>query len=266
MSSHIRYLRAEEIREVIYWEAPILDEEENASETWHDFPLKAGNSSALEETPDGETGFLEAQKQLEEERQAILEEAYKEGRQLGEKEGFAQGLEQGLKKGEEEGRSKGERQGFEAGFEKGKAMALAEAREKSGPLWQALEEGIIALQTPLADQELALAEEINALVVLMVKAVIGLELKTNPDILLESIRKGLLALPSAAKEGVLYLNPEDKKRIEELGNIPSNFCLESDASIQTGGARIEARSSVVDATLEWRLQKVLEEVFGRATG
>lgn len=265
MSSYIRYLRAEDIREVIYWEAPLLEEEESEKEGWHGISLQAENISAPEEAPDGEIEFLEVQKQLEEERQVVLEEAYKEGRQLGEQEGFAQGFDQGLQKGEEEGRSKGERQGFEAGFEKGKAMAIAEVREKFGPLWQALEEGIIALQTPLADQELALAEEINALVVLMVKAVIGLELKTNPDILLESIRKGLLALPSAAKEGVLYLNPEDKKRIEELGNIPSNFCLESDANVPSGGARIEAQSSVVDATLEWRLQKVLEEVFGRAT-
>ena len=268
MSSRIRYLRAEDVREVIYWEAPHLEEGE-ISEKFSESPVLDKNLFVDENN--AENNFKEekaaldlekVQEVLDKEREEIFAQSYAEGKKLGQDEGFSEGFAKGFAEGQTAGFLEGEKQGREKGFGEGKVLALSEAKEQFIPLWQALESAITQLQKPIAEQELALAEEINALIIAIVKAVIGMEIKTNPAIVLESVRKGLLALPTTAQEGVVYVNPEDKKCIEELGEIPSSFRLQADVHIPRGGARIEARSSLVDATPDRRLQRVLEEVFG----
>ncbi len=270
MSSRIRYLRAEDVREVIYWEAPHLEEgtpleaEEIIDEFLENSSLDKGlliHENSIKE--EKSTLDLEkAREVLEKERQEVFVQAYAEGKKLGQDEGFGEGFTKGFAEGQTAGFREGEKQGHEKGFGEGKALALSEAKEQLLPLWRALEAAITQLQNPIAEQELVLTEEINALIVAIVKVVIGMELKTNPVIVLESVRKGLLALPAAAQEGVVYLHPEDKKCIEELGETPSNFRIQADVHMPRGGARIEAQSSLIDATLDWRLQRVLEDVFG----
>lgn len=149
--------------------------------------------------------------------------------------------------------------GFAAGQEAGKQEVQAKIQEKLARL-EALannfREALLDLDQVAADQLLHLSLEIS-------RQVIRNELHTHPENLAAVVREGLAALPLNHGAVALHLSPEDAPLLgEHLGELfsQSGWRIIEDPTISTGGCRLFAGTSEVDATVETRWRRVLESL------
>lgn len=195
-------------------------------------------------------------KEIEDIRQA----AYDEGFNQGKEEGFAKGYEEGKAQGHEEGLKKGAEQGIAEGLEKG-----AEQIDHLAKQWQEI---ITDLKNPLAKVEKNVEEQLLQLLVLLVEAVTLQECKTNPDILLAAIDKGIKALPLQEPATQIYLNPTDIKVVEaqfgEQYMTEQGWRLLPAPHVEVGSCQIENSTSNIDLTIKSKLKEVLDSFLQEA--
>ncbi len=182
-------------------------------------------------------------------------------RQAAYEEGFAEGKAEGFTKGEAEGQE----QGYQAGFEEGKNQGHEEGLESGTGLmeekaahWNQL---ISQLDEPLKMLDAQVEQELIELVVALTKAVIQTELKTNPDIILQSVKKAAEFLPFNTQKCQLLVNPDDFELIQssygEKELQRRQWQLFSDPNIEAGGIEIKTELSTVSYTIEQRVSEVL---------
>ncbi len=183
-------------------------------------------------------------------------------RKAAHEEGFNQGKEEGFTKGYEEGKTQGFDEGNKQGQEKGLAQGLAEGKvtiEEQTEQWKLL---IEQLQTPLANVEKNIEEQLLNLVVQLTEAVVLQEVKINPDILMSAISTGIKALPSNESQTQIHLHPDDIKLVE--ASFGADFINESGwrllpaPQLSQGSCQIENSTSNIDLQMKSRLRQVLE--------
>lgn len=189
----------------------------------------------------------------EQQYQHSLEQGYQDGFEQGRQAGFAAGLEQGRQ------------QGIEQGLEQGRVQGQAQLRE---------------LQTTLADelrhwqssaeqqwQQLSLSalnqqqQHICQLVEQVARRVIRSELTLNPEQVLAIVEEALQGIDARVSELQLFINPEDKQRLAEIGIAECRgWALHVDATLAQGDCRIETETLTLEALTEERLQKGIAKV------
>lgn len=183
-------------------------------------------------------------------------------RQAAYDEGFAEGKEEGFSKGYTEGREQGQQDGLAQGLAEGKKQGLAqgetELTERLGQLSALLNQ----LQQPLADINEQVKQQLLQLSLAMAQAVIGVEVNTNPQVILQALSDAIAALPLDAGQIQIKLNPADLTIVEQYYNAEQlaqqQWQLRADPAIARGGCLLETARSSVDRSLAQRLQSSLE--------
>lgn len=192
--------------------------------------------------------------------ECMRQAAYDEGFNQGKEEGFSQGYNEGKDAGYKDGVVTGEKEGFAKGFEDGEN----EINEKI-EIFKKLIDG---LQQPLKTIDNNIEQQLLVLVSQLTEAVTLHEAKTNPEILLSALGKGLAVLPCHEQQTQILLNPLDIKIIEEkFGEAHINeqgWKLMPSPQLAQGSCQIENSTSSIDLSIKSRLQQVLENYLQQA--
>ena len=187
------------------------------------------------ETPQMEDVELEAVKPLTlDELEAIRQDAYNEGFSTGEKDGF------------------------HAGQLKAKQEADVVLSGKVAVLEQLMSQ----LFAPIAEQDQQLERALVQLVSQMSREVIRRELLADSSQLTQVLREALKLLPMGAGNVRIHINPQDFELVKALRERhEENWRILEDEQLQPGGCRVESEHSLIDASIETRLDLALKQLF-----
>ncbi|MEF2483500.1 flagellar assembly protein FliH [Vibrio mimicus] len=224
---------------------------------------KAAKQTAFNYDPGWIPHFDEAEQEAaheltEEEIALIRSAAQQEGFEQGQAEGYQQGLEQGKAEGLQAGHQEGHAQGYQDGVAEGQAliqehvqtfMALANQFAQPLDLLNA------QVEKQLVDMVLALTKE-----------VVHVEVQTNPQVILDTVKASVESLPIAGHAITLKLNPEDVELIRQAYGEQEietrNWTLLSEPALSRGDVQIEAGESSVSYRMEDRVRSVLKSFCG----
>ncbi|WP_214000056.1 flagellar assembly protein FliH [Arsukibacterium sp.] len=183
-------------------------------------------------------------------------------RQEAHDEGMLQGKEEGFAKGYSEGREQGQQDGFKQGLAEGKKQGLADGATELDTLRAELSVLLSQLQQPLAKIDSRVEQELVQLSLAMAKAVINVEVTTNPKVILQALQEAVNALPLQSSNLVIKLNPADvasvKRHYNDTELAERGWQLRPEPLVEQGGCLVESTSSSVDRSLNQRLQSSLE--------
>jgi flagellar assembly protein FliH len=178
-----------------------------------------------------------------EQLQEITGAAEKEGYEHGHKKGYEEGKVEGYKVGEQEG--------------------LLHSKEIIAKQSENLQHIVEALMIPLQNEQKQLQAIMLDMVCQLAKAVVQKELTTDSSHITAVIESALNTIPPGADKFSLFLNSQDIAMVEShLNEQPQNkdkqFIYHADDSLLPGGCRLETRQTIVDCTIERRLEEVID--------
>lgn len=183
-------------------------------------------------------------------------------RQAAYDEGFAEGKEEGFSKGYHEGREQGLLDGTAQGAAEGKKQAFTEAQAEIDSKLLQLSQLLDQLQQPLAGLNKQVEQALSDLALAMAKAVVAVEIKTNPTIILQAVQEATAALPLNAEHMLIKLHPDDlaliREHYSEAELQERHWQLRAEPLVERGGCLVESEKSSVDRSLTQRLQSSLE--------
>ena len=165
-------------------------------------------------------------------------------------------LERLQKQAWEEAHAAGRREGLEKG--------LAEGRDEVRHQVRVLKSLIQSLQQPLAAVDQAVEHELTELALAIARRVIDDELRTEPERIVKLVPRAVADLPAGSRDVKVRLNPDDARLLHEHlpdGDGEATWRLVEDPAIRRGGCKVETPQSSIDATLERRLDAVVEAIF-----
>jgi flagellar assembly protein FliH len=87
-------------------------------------------------------------------------------------------------------------------------------------------------------------------------------LKQSPELIAQTVRDGVKALPSATRELRISLHPGDMALLRELGAVEEHWQLIADPALTRGDCMMESGRSRLDLRLDTRLAAVVDAVLG----
>ncbi|MEH0665527.1 flagellar assembly protein FliH [Vibrio scophthalmi] len=188
----------------------------------------------------------------------IKQQAYQDGLLQGQEAGFKQGYE----KGKEQGLAEGHQEGLEAGRQEGVTAGEAFIKEQVDTFINLANQFAQPLELMNAQVEKQLVD----MVLILVKEVVHVEVQTNPQVILDTIKQSVESLPISGHAITLKLHPDDVAIIrsaygEEELNL-RNWSLMSEPALNRGDVQIEAGESSVNYRLEDRIRSVVQSFCG----
>lgn len=169
--------------------------------------------------------------------------------------------EEGYKCGYEAGYAKGEIQGEKAGVVKGEKKAYAEKSAQLDSLRDNLRAIAEKLFEPMDRQEQEVESFLVDLAFQFGQQIVQAEISQAPDKFQKLIARALESIPAGSKNILVYLNPEDAEILTDvLGEKPGTWSIQVDASLASGGCRVETKESLVDYSLEKRWLNFLDAI------
>jgi flagellar assembly protein FliH len=165
---------------------------------------------------------------------------------------FQQELEQLRETARAEGFSAGKEQGYRQGLNQGKTEIQLIGDRLNGLLNN--------LMVPIHNQDEALESALLNMVVSIARQVVTEEAVRSPENLRETIQSAIEALPRGADNIQIFLNPDDKKLLGALGDLPDSYQnIQTDAGLERGGCRVETHESTVDYGLNYRFRQAIAQ-------
>ncbi len=226
-------IRAKDVRSVDRWSLPSFDENDESQEQAPDpEPLAAEAPPPPQES---EEVALEDVKPLTlDELEAIRQDAYNEGFATGEKDGFRAG----------------------------QLKAKQEADTTLAGRVQALEQVMLHLFEPIAEQDKQLELALVTLIGQITREVIQRELSRDSSQIRQVLREALKLLPMGAENIRIHLNPQDFELVKALRDRhEESWRILEDDSLLPGGCRVESEHSRIDASVETRLNQAIKQLF-----
>lgn len=149
-------------------------------------------------------------------------------------------------------------EGFAAGHAEGMAAAKAQGEQQMERLLALYK----AAARPLDVLDERTAQELVRLATVIARRVVLAELKQSPELIAQSVREGVKALPSASRELRVILHPDDMALLRELGVVEEHWQLSADPSLARGDSMMESGRSRLDLRLDTRLAAVIDAVLG----
>ncbi|WP_440875236.1 FliH/SctL family protein [Thalassotalea sp. PLHSN55] len=201
-------------------------------------PFREYNEFALEDSIDSQA-----------EHNAKFEDGFQQGVELGHQEGLKQGYQQGLAQGEEDGRQQGFSQGKVQGqqlFNNSLAL-LAKSQEKVEQL----------SHHKLVEQQKLIAD----IVAQVAQRVVRAELTLNPRQVLSLVEEAMQSLTDEVDKVRIFLNHEDKKRLNELGiETLQGWPLEEDSELAVGDCFIRSKQMEIAVDTQDRFAECMANV------
>ncbi|WP_250876562.1 flagellar assembly protein FliH [Luteibacter anthropi] len=149
-------------------------------------------------------------------------------------------------------------EGFNAGLNEGRAMARRELTAQVARI-EAL---IAAVQKPFAELDHDVAGDLAMLATVIAERVLGFEIATRPEKIVEVVRQAVDALPSATRHLKIHLNPIDAALVREhRSTLDHEGTVVDDAALERGDVRLESEHSRLDARVRTRLAAVVDSVL-----
>lgn len=143
-------------------------------------------------------------------------------------------------------------EGHAAGYQEGIKLAQAEAAH--------LHALCTELQRDLGHIDDTIAEQLLTLAVVIARQMVRQTIQAQPQYLLPVIREAIAVLPPFSQKIQIALHPDDVTLVhshfgEEL--IQESWKLLPDPQLERGGCRVKTGTTVVDATLVARWQRIM---------
>ncbi|USD65976.1 flagellar assembly protein FliH [Vibrio sp. SCSIO 43136] len=194
----------------------------------------------------------------EEQLEAIKQSAYQEGMVQGQEAGFKQGYE----KGKEEGMAAGHAEGLEQGQADGVAAGQEYIQQQVEHFMNLANQFAQPLELMNAQVERQLVD----MVLSLTKEVVHIEVQTNPQVILDTVRECVEALPIAGHSITIKLHPEDEQIVRSAyGNDEletRQWALMAEPALNRGDVHLEAGESAVSYKMEERIRSVLDTFCG----
>lgn len=154
----------------------------------------------------------------------------------------------------QQARSEGYADGYSEGLEAGKKESFERANAKVAELQRLIE----SLDKPFKNCELNVSEYLLSLVSAICKSILHRELSTDVGYIQTTLDRALELLSGEQGAVNLTLHPDDAAAVtdkwsDELGELKITTAPE----ITRGGCLIQRKDSLVDATIESQLQKII---------
>jgi len=145
--------------------------------------------------------------------------------------------------------------GFAQGLEEGRAEAEACARRLAALLGR--------LARPFEDLDRAVEQELAMLAETIAVQLLRRELSADSAALVAAAREAIGGLPSASRDLVVKLHPDDARLAAEhlAGDDLQRFRIEPDARLDRGDVVVTAERSEVDGRVETRVRALLDAAY-----
>ncbi|WP_409283802.1 flagellar assembly protein FliH [Pseudomonas protegens] len=222
--SHSELIRARDVEGFDVWALPSFDPEPPEPE-----PEPEEIPEEIEEVP-----LDEVQPLTLEELESIRQEAYNEGFATGEKEGFHSTT----------------------------LKVRQEAEVALNAKLQALEQLMVNLFEPIAEQDTQIEKTLVELVKHVTREVIQRELAMDSSQIEHVMREALKLLPLGVDNVRLYVNPQDFEQVKSLRERhEESWRIVEDEALLPGGCRVETEHSRIDASVETRITQAMDQLF-----
>ncbi|WP_275926618.1 flagellar assembly protein FliH [Pseudomonas sp. 3MA1] len=222
--SHSELIRARDVEGFDVWALPSFDPEPPEPE-----PEPEEIPEEIEEVP-----LDEVQPLTLEELESIRQEAYNEGFATGEKEGFHSTT----------------------------LKVRQEAEVALNAKLQALEQLMVNLFEPIAEQDTQIEKTLVELVKHVTREVIQRELAMDSSQIEHVMREALKLLPLGVGNVRLYVNPQDFEQVKSLRERhEESWRIVEDEALLPGGCRVETEHSRIDASVETRITQAMDQLF-----
>lgn len=197
---------------------------------------------------------------------ALTEEEIEQIRQAAYQEGLLQGQEAGFKQGYSKGKEQGLEAGQQQGFEQGKAEGIEAGQAVIQQQVAAFVELADQLANPLALLNKQVEKQLVEMVLALTKEIVHVEVQLNPQVILDTIKQSVEALPVAGQALTLKLNPEDVEIIRLTYGyemlLERHWHLVAEPALNRADVQIEAGESSVNYHMEERIRYVLQNFCG----
>ncbi|WP_250657653.1 flagellar assembly protein FliH [Alkalimarinus coralli] len=185
-------------------------------------------------------------------------EAYQAGFDQGKEEGLQAGHKEGLEKGFQEGLESGKQQGLQEGQAAGQQQKQSEIDENIARLNSIMKQ----LLDPIKLHEDELEEALLNLVLAISRAVIMRELSIDSQQVRKTLSDALASLPTSASNVKVWVNSEDFETVVAVTDaIAEGVQVIKSDEILPGGCKVETLHSQIDATVEKRFQKTVQQML-----
>ena len=238
---------SEELESVNSWLLPEIDADGNV--------LPSAEKEARDRELEQHRRETEVVEELDSEQltlEPFTAQQLQEMTEAAEKEGYEQGHQEGYRDGQAEGYKVGQQQGAE------------EVRQQLLAEQQRLSQIADALLQPLAPQDEAIEQSLLDIVCTLARSVIKRELYTESNHILTLVQEAVAALPVGAKNLKVVLNPDDLALVESFAEErQKDWQFMGDAELLPGGCRIETSESLVDFSVENRMESLLQQFVNK---
>lgn len=173
-------------------------------------------------------------------------------------------LAQELIESKEKAKLEGHALGYQEGYENGYQAGLESGLKASEPIIQEKVNGFSNLEVQLINLlnfgRENLAQEVLDLAIDLAKAMVYKSISQDPQCILEVIHQCLLQIPILEQPAKLILHPEDAKLVHQYQGpdlIKQGWKIVENPDLSRGGCRFETGSSLIDASIESRFEKLL---------
>lgn len=149
----------------------------------------------------------------------------------------------------------------------GYQQGLLQAEKENAELRQRLLDIINFFEHPLDSLNEEVEEQLNLLAVTLAQQLVRREIRQEPGEIIALIRESAQLLPASSRHIRIYLNPEDAELVRNTLQLDEeeeeqSWKLIEDPMITRGGCEIKSDHSVINVTLENRLQALAASVLG----
>lgn len=193
---------------------------------------------------------------LEKIRLEAYEAGFAEGKAKGLEEGHKEGVEKGFQEGLQNGTQKGLLEGQQTGQQQKQAEIEATITRLNGVMSNLLE--------PIKQHDDEVEEALLNLVLAISRAVIMRELSLDSQQIRQTIMEALGSLPSSASNVKIWVNSVDYGDVYGVAeSLSSEAQIIKTDEILPGGCKVETLHSQIDATVEKRFQKTVQQMLDR---
>ncbi|MGF1749496.1 MULTISPECIES: flagellar assembly protein FliH [Vibrio] len=181
-------------------------------------------------------------------------------------EGLFQGQEAGFKQGFDKGKQEGMEAGHQEGLELGKAEGVAAGEEYIKQQVEIFMGMANQFAQPLELMNSQVEKQLVDMVLTLVKEVVHVEVQTNPQFILDTIKQSVEVLPIVGHAITLKLHPADVDIVRAAYGDQEldirNWQLVVEPALNRGDVQIEAGESSVSYKVEERIHSVLQSFCG----
>ena len=154
---------------------------------------------------------------------------------------------------------------FEEELEKNALEAEKTAQQEIDQQVAYLKQVMTTLNTPLLELEEQVEEDLISLVMTMTRQLVRRELKAEPEHVIGAVRAAMAVLPINDRKLKIFLHPQDVELVKtglSIEGEDSNWQWVGDPLLTRGGVKLATANTVIDATVEARLNSVINKLLG----